>query len=374
MVRTVALVTAVLHIAGSSAIPQIPSVALKNAAVPGLLFPATGLGTGGYASDTSVGYGGYPECWSQPAGCGPWVTKAVLMYLQQAGGRRIDNANSYQNQATVGEAIALSGVPRNEIFLLSKVGPSQPLGYNDTLAQFAQAQKDLQTSYVDILLVHWPWDSASQGNVTNNMTTSTDPACNHSSPVYNEKNCRISTWKAMVKIFQSGGALAIGVSNFNQTHIQEIIDAGLPLPALNQCPFNVYRSSSQMDLVNFCRQHDIVFNGYSPLGVPDWHAFPKPLSKTPLVDPTVVAIAQAHNASPAQIIQAWEWSLGIPVNPRSMSLAHMQENLASYQITLTPAEIQALSTLPQDTCAIDPTMYECANTTTTTRPFGFGVY
>ena len=98
----------------------------------------------------------------------------------------------------------------------------------------------------------------------------------------------------MVEIFNAGGARSIGVSNYNVTHLQEIIDAGLPLPALTQNPFHLYRSTSQADLIAFCKAHNILFLGYSPLGVPDDHAYPTNISGVPtgmsvstLVDPVV---------------------------------------------------------------------------------------
>jgi diketogulonate reductase-like aldo/keto reductase len=186
-------------------------------------------------------------------------------------------------------------------------------------------------SYVDALLVHWPTPSQSQGNVSNPDTVSTDRACNQSAVEYNEKTCRLDTWRAMVEIFNAGGARAIGVSNYNVTHFQEIVDAGLPLPALTQSPFHLYHSTAQAELIAFCRvrraggsavcelvgrvvfdrrlvtlgsnrgltplhvvtfsiglssvllrqAHNILFLGYSPLGVPDDHVYPTNISGVP---------------------------------------------------------------------------------------------
>ena len=223
--------------------PSVPSVTLRNAALPGLQMPAIGLGTGAYSNDPSVGYGGYPECWSTSAGCGAWTQQAVSTWLSR-GGRRIDAANSYQDQKDVGIGMAASGVPRSEIFLLSKVGPSNPLGYNDSLAQFETILSDMNTTYVDALLIHWPWQSASQGNVSHNTSVpSSDPACIPATATYDEKGCRLSTWRALVSIFNSGRARSIGVSNYNVSHMQEIIDAGMMLPSINQVRALVLRRS-----------------------------------------------------------------------------------------------------------------------------------
>lgn len=164
--------------------------------------------------------------------------------------------------------------------------------------------------------VHWPVATVSQGNVTNNATISTDPACDYTHPAtYNEKACRLSTWRAMVQIWQSGGAKAIGVSNYNVTHFTEIIDAGLPLPSVVQNPYHLYHSAMQADTIAFCRAHDILFLGYSPLGVPDYHLYPTTdaagqptgMSSSQLADPVVVDIATAIGRSPADVLLAWQW-------------------------------------------------------------------
>jgi alcohol dehydrogenase (NADP+) len=348
--------------AASAAAVSSPTFPLKNAAVPGTNMPWLGLGTGAYSDNAAVGYGGYPECWSTSAGCGGFAQTAVSTWLS-VGGRRIDSANSYQNQDDVGTALATAitngVVARDELFILSKVGPSNPLGYNDTLAQFEGIKAALQTTYVDALLMHWPWDSKSQGNVTNNQTTSTDPLCNHANATYDEAGCRISTWRALVDIFNAGGARSIGVSNFNVSHLEEIKASGLPMPALTQNPFHLYRSATQMDIINYCLRNDIVFLGYSPFGVPDYKLYPTnttlPVANQ-LNHPAVLAAAAAHGATPAQVLLAWSMQLGIPANPRSMNKQHMIDNLGALDaVTLTQAEMHALLAVPQDMCSFDAT-------------------
>ncbi len=303
---------------------SVPGVLLGNTrgtAQPGLMMPYIGLGTGAYSDNAAVGNGGYPECWSTTHGCGAWAALATTTWLS-VGGRRLDAANSYDSQIDVGRGMAASGVPREDIFLLSKVGPSQPLGFNDTLSQFATILSDMNQTYVDTLLIHWPWNSASKGNVTNNATQSTDPLCNTTvgNPYYSEKGCRLSTWRAMIQIYNAGGAKSIGVSNFNISHFEEIKEAGLPLPAITQSPFHLYLSGTQLDLLSFCWRNGIVFLGYSPLGVPDYKVYPPSLpSPSQLTDPVVVDIAARYSITPAQVLLLWQYQLGIPVNPRSMN-------------------------------------------------------
>merc|ERR1712232_1263543 len=131
-------------------------------------------------------------------------------------------------------------------------------------------KKDMQLEYVDLLLVHWPDDRESEGNVDNPDDLSADSSCHGGTA--DGPRCRLSTWKAMVEIWKSGGARAIGVSNWNTSHLAEMVDSKLPLPAVNQNPFHLY--NHQDDVRRFCKKHDILFNGYSPFGVPDWHTFP----------------------------------------------------------------------------------------------------
>ena len=137
----------------------------------------------------------------------------------------------------------------------------------------------------------------------------------------------------------------------------------MPLPAVNQVPLHLYNAASQMELLAFCKAHDIVLLSYSPLGIPDWHSFPTPHlpSNSTLTDPVLLSITAAHApATPAQVILSWLWSMGVPSNPRSMNPAHMAENLkAISSVTLTPSEIVQLSSRPLDLCSFDSSFYEC---------------
>lgn len=189
------------------------------------------------------------------------------------------------------------------------------MGYNETWTQLRSILATQQVDYVDSLLVHWPTSTSN----------SSDPACNYGEPGYDAKVCRLHTWKAMVDIYNSGLSRTIGVSNYNSSHIREIIDAGYPLPSINQIPIHLYRSSTQEDTISFCRAHNILVNAYSPLAVPDWHVFPTSNGMSPkaLDDPALANVARAHNRTPAQIIQAWLWSQKIITNPRTVQPAHM---------------------------------------------------
>jgi len=260
--------------AAAAVAPDMPCVPLSNAAAPGVCMPLVGSGSGGYVGNATANpYGDYPECANDcfdaqcvapdPAGwmsCGGYVQGAQMTWLQ-LGGRRIDNSDSYHNQRSVGIALRTfakrSGTPRSELWLTSKVGPYLPLGFNESLAQFANILGVTGASYVDLLLIHWP--TCLGGGATACTTTglSSDPPCAFGAPTYDERECRLSTWRALVQIWRSGGARAIGVSNFNASQLQEIADAGLPLPAVTQNPFNIGHSAAEMDTLAYCKANNI---------------------------------------------------------------------------------------------------------------------
>jgi diketogulonate reductase-like aldo/keto reductase len=380
----------VLAAAGSAAaLATSPAVLLGNAAAPGVYMPVTGLGTGGYCAKGQPGPSGQCECWGESDGCGATSYNATLAYLQLAwsmGERniRIDNADSYDNLGSVGKAIADSGVPRANIFLTTKTGSPFPLGFDDTMSQFSNVLTTMGVSYVDLCLcvrslsprrscprptptiltpfelarfehflrsIHWPQESS----------TSKDATCNPGAS-QNATECRLNTWRAYVDIFKSGKARAIGISNYDPSQMQEIIDAGMPLPAVNQIPIHIYRSSTQMNSISFSQRHGIAVNSYSPLGVPDWQSFNTSagMSLTALQDPVVTAVAAKHGASPAQVLSAWHYSLGLLPNPRTLNPAHMKENLLAYTITISDAEVNLLTSRPQAFCSVMAGDYECA--------------
>jgi alcohol dehydrogenase (NADP+) len=174
----------------------------------------------------------------------------------------------------------------------------------------------------------------------------------------------------MVLLFNRGLVRSIGVSNYNITHLQEIIDAGLPLPSVNQVSFHpyIYRTG-RADLLAFCQKNRIQLVAYSPLGVPDVHQFPVEhqsqgatgMARTLLEDPLITSLAKTYNCTPAQILLRWIYQLGIASNPRSMNETHMVENLAivSNTFTINDNDMTRIANLAQDTCNVDSDWYEC---------------
>ena len=321
--------------AGSAAPYAIPAAPLKNAAAPGMTMPFTGLGTGGYGHNATNPFA-WPECWSDAAGCGAYVRNATAAYIRLAAGIdgtsqvRLDNANTYDDVDNVGLGMRDSGLPRERIFLLSKTGSGQAMGYADTAAQIDAVLAQGGYAYVDALLIHWPTSTA----------PSQEPACNAQGAAYNATACRLETWRAYVDAFAAGKARSIGVSNYRVAELQEIADAGMPLPALNQIPYHVYRSSSWAETVAWCLRNGVLVNAYSPNGAPDAHSYPTAgtgMAASPLQDAVVLAVAAAHGRSPAAVTSAWLRALGIVLNPRTYSAAHMADNLQAFDLCVRRA-------------------------------------
>lgn len=163
------------------------------------------------------------------------------------------------------------------------------VGYNETFNYMKQVLDDLQMDYVDLLLIHSP---ALVGN-------STDPACKRDLPTW--RGCRQSVWKAFEELFNNGKALAIGVSNFEQKHLEDILMMKSMVPSVNQVEYQPYWHED--DLVNFCKSHNIVFNGYSALGAPDWGPATRGWNGTILELPLIQSITKIHQCTPAKVIQ-----------------------------------------------------------------------
>ena len=194
---------------------HVPSIRLYNAADPDLRMPVIGLGTGGYPSAKSPMAS--PEHWDEAAGF-----ENTLKWFN-IGGARWDSAFLYESRG--GVAAGLLNVTNNwtttkreDIFITDKVGAfGNNMGYDNVLAQLNDTLKLFNTEYVDLLLIHWPSCNA---NPTN--------------PEYSASECRQSTWRALESAFRSGKARAIGVSNFEQRHLEDIFALKSEIPAVNQ--------------------------------------------------------------------------------------------------------------------------------------------
>jgi len=300
-------------------------VLLKNAAVPGLIMPAVGLGTGGYGTLGNVG----GEYWYDAV-----AQKAVVSWIA-AGGIRIDNSNDYNTMNGVGAGIAQSGKPRESLFITSKVGFRLPLGYNETIQQTNDILTALRTNYVDLLLIHWP------GAPT---PTGINWPCYQNAKSF--KNCRQETWRALEDVFRAGKARAIGVSNFEVKHLEDIFELNSLIPSVNQNEYHPYFHEDA--LVLYCKDRNIVYNGYSSVGCPDFMSSPPTAWKVQVIQqPIIEQIAQKYNKTAAQVVLRWSWQQGLVVNARSWSPVHHMENLNNFDFTLTMDEISNIGAVPK---------------------------
>lgn len=229
-------------------------------------------------------------------------TQRIVEDALEAGYRHIDTAAAYRNEAGVGAALAASGIPREEIFVTTKLrNGEQSTAYE----AFQHSRETLGVDYVDLYLIHWPVPS--QGLFT-------------------------QAWKAMETLYSSSEIRAIGVSNFLSDHLDTLLESSDIVPAVNQ--IEIHPTFQQQDLAAKSRSLGIAVEAYSPLGQgADLDASP------------VKSLAARYGATPAQIVLAWHLAQGTIVIPKSAHSARMGENLGAAALQLTPAEIAQITAL-----------------------------
>eukprot|EP01084_Bolivina_argentea_P211528 359821_1 len=334
---------------------KIPSVPLRNAATADSKMPVVGLGTYGYAS---IPYGNDPEVWNYT------VSYNSSLKWFSIGGRRWDNAYCYESKKGVADALVkltnnYTTIPRSEIFITQKVGDciGDALGYDNVMQQYDTLLKLFQTDYFDLVLIHWC-------TCTSNFSISTDPTCqiqNVSS--FDAGVCRQHTWQAMMDLFHQGKARAIGTSNFEQKHLMDIFNMNSLLPAVHQLEFHGFWHEFQF--IEWLQSNNITVNSYSPLGTPDveggqFHNWTYVLPQ----NPTAIAIGKNYQKTAAQVWLRWAWQKDVVVNPRSLNISHMQENIDIFDFELTANEMEQLSTVnstappyPANKVCPDPSVY-----------------
>jgi 2,5-diketo-D-gluconate reductase A len=229
------------------------------------------------------------------------VTDAVTTALE-VGYRSIDTAAAYENEDGVGRALARTDVPREEIFLTTKVWNDQQ-GYDATLRAFDASAKRLGQEVVDLYLIHWPV-----------------PA----------KEAYVDTWRALLELRSQGRIRAAGVCNFQPAHLQRLLDETGELPALNQ--IELHPRLQQRELRAFHAQHGIVTEDWSPLAS----------GGDLLEDPVITGIAQRLSRTPAQVVLRWHVQLGHVVIPKSVTPSRIAENFQIFDFELEPGDLAAI--------------------------------
>jgi 2,5-diketo-D-gluconate reductase A len=235
----------------------------------------------------------------------PAETAAAVSSALDSGYRLVDTAAGYGNERGVGEAVRRSGIPRDDIFVTTKLANSDH-GYDNAMRAFDASLSELGFETVDLYLVHWPL-----------------PA----------HDLYVETWRALQRLAEDGRARAIGVSNFTPAHLQRLLDETDVVPVLNQVELHPY--FQQGDLRAFHARHAIVTEAWSPLGQ----------GKALLDDPTLVALADRLQRSTAQVVLRWHLQLGNVVIPKSVTPERIAANIDVFDFTLTDDDMSALGGL-----------------------------
>ncbi|AOW01735.1 NADP-dependent oxidoreductase domain-containing protein [Yarrowia lipolytica] len=270
----------------------VPKVKLSN----GLEIPAIGFGSG--------------TKWKRPPGEKEEreLIDAVVSAIN-AGHLHIDTAEFYGTEKQIGEAIKESGVPRKDIFLTSKT--LFGLLADDPIESISNQLKTLQTDYFDLFLIHVP----------PNDDINYDLA---------------KAWGVLEQLYEKGLAKAIGVSNHSPAELETIIKVAKIKPHVNQIEFHPLLQEPTPGIVDFCKQHDIVVEGYSPLASNELEG-EKPL------DAVVANVAKNHNVSPGSVLLRWATQKGIVPITTSANAGRQKEALAIFDFKLSDGEVEEIS-------------------------------
>lgn len=235
---------------------------------------------------------------------GDTVIHAVSSALKN-GYLHIDTATIYDNEKGVGQAVKDSGIPREEIFITSKVW-NDDQGYESTLKAFEETLEKLGTDYLDLYLIHWPVSGKYK-----------------------------DTYRALEKLYEEGKVRAIGVSNFHVHHLEDLMEDCTITPMVDQVEFHPHLTQS--DLRKFCQDNNIQFEAWSPL------------KKGRLFeDPTLMEIAEAHGKTVAQVMLRWDIQHGVVTIPKSIREKRIVENADVFDFSLTDEEMKRIDGMNKD--------------------------
>ncbi|MFC7393770.1 aldo/keto reductase [Scopulibacillus cellulosilyticus] len=233
------------------------------------------------------------------------TVESAVKHALKTGYRSIDTAAVYGNEKGVGNAIRESGIERDKLFVTTKVWNSAQ-GYDSTLQAFEESREKLGLDYVDLYLIHWPVEGK-----------------------------YIDTWKAMEKLYHEGKVRAIGVSNFHEHHLQDLMKNTEVKPMVNQ--IELHPHLNQEPLRNYCKENDIQVEAWSPL------AQGKVLS-----DSVITKIADKYGKSPAQVVIRWDLQNGIVTIPKSVTPHRIEENANVFDFELTNEEMNQINAVNKD--------------------------
>ena len=234
----------------------------------------------------------------------PEGTAEAVRTAFEVGYRHIDTAQMYGNEAGVGQAVAESGLDRDEVFITSKLNNGNH-ARDRALASIEESLAALRTDHVDLFLIHWPLPDVGD---------------------------YVETWHVLEEIYRAGKARAIGVSNFQPHHLRRLLAASEVVPAVNQIEVHPYLVNQEVR--EFDAEYGIVTEAWSPIA-----------QGKVLDDPVIVAIARRLGRTPAQVTLRWAIQRGDVVFPKSVTRARVEENFRLFDFELTADDVAAISAL-----------------------------
>ena len=251
-------------------------------------------------------------------GLGVWRTPAddaavVVRTALKAGYRAVDTAAIYGNEAGVGEGVRASGLPRDEVFVTTKLW-NESQGYDRALRAFDKSVERLGLDHVDLYLIHWPCP---------------------------QQGLYLESWKALIRLREEGRARSIGVSNFAPEHLERIISETGVVPAVNQIELHPRFQQASLRAANAAA--GVLTESWSPLG-----------QGQILEDPIIAGLAAKHGVTPAQVVIRWHVQLGLIVIPKSVTPARIVQNLDVFGFALDTNDMAAMASLDTENGRIGP--------------------
>lgn len=233
-------------------------------------------------------------------------TQLAIDRALKSGYRHIDTAAIYHNEISVGRAVRSSLIPREQIFITTKLWNADQ-GYDQAIRAFEKSLSRLEMDYVDLYLIHWPV----QGK-------------------------RKDSWRALERLYDEERCKAIGVSNYMENHMEKLLSYANVKPAVNQIELHPYLFNGRTAIINLCRQAEIIPVAYSPL-----------TRGTRLNDPELIKIAKRYEKTTAQLMLRWGLQQGFAVIPKSSIHSRIEENIDVFDFEISAADMEKLNELGQ---------------------------
>ena len=241
------------------------------------------------------------------------AAEQTVDWAMEVGYRLFDTAAMYQNEREIGNAIKQGGIPREELFITTKVH-NDDHGYDTTLRAFDASLSRLASDYVDLYLIHWPL-----------------------------KQTRQETWKALETLYAQGKVRAVGVANYLLPFLNELAEDAQVVPAVNQIEFSPYLFLT--DELTYCQQHNIQLQAYSPL-----------VRGARMNDPKLISLANKYDKTPAQVLIRWCLQHGVSTIPKSANRQRLIENFDVFDFELSTYDLAFMDTFNENLRVVEDPM------------------